>query len=549
MLLTLFIIVVMVGLGAFIAYYGDLQGRRWGKKRISKFGLRPKHTAILITSLTGAMISLLSIALVLIIVPPVRDVVLHGERAIEQNEKILTDAVVKRKQYETQSAEAHTEIASKKQLLAAMGSEIVVVKAQLSATEGMLSTKQNELAQTTKQVASLTLETHKLVAQRTQLTAQNSQLLRQNSELTGLNGLLTIQSGELAKQNVDYSRQNVALSKTNHDLNVQNADLNKEKQTLTASNEKLTEANADLDRGNKAYTRVNAVLEGDIERGKLEQSRLVRDNADLEKRSKTQQASINSLYTTAVTAGRNFTEMYNALRQGEISVRVSSEMSRRVIDPNQSAEAVRAQLDQLLAEASSTAMRYGAERGSNDRAVKIVDKQIVTPAGTQNADERASLSALVENISASSVPVVVVASAFNNCIRGEVVPIELTPRKLTRAFEKGTIVATRSIDASKPLPALKEALAEFLQKDVREAALRAGTLPQIDPATGVSQIGQFDSYEIGMLMERIRRLGGKVILKAVAATPTSSADPLDSVHLSLVAERAPDDPSSLPGGS
>jgi len=40
-----------------------------------------------------------------------------------------------------------------------------------------------------------------------------------------------------------------------------------------------------------------------------------------------------------------------------------------------------------------------------------------------------------------------------------------------------------------------------------------------------------------------------VILKAVAATPTSSADPLDSIHLSLVAERAPDDPSSLPGGS
>jgi len=549
MLLTLFIIVVMVGLGAFIAYYGDLQGRRWGKKRISKFGLRPKHTAILITSLTGAMISLLSIALVLIIVPPVRDVVLHGERAIEQNEKILTDAVVKRKQYETQSAEARTKLADRQTQLDVLNPLLAATKAQLSATQAVFTTTKKQFAEKQQEVADLTGLIGKLNAQRTRLGVQIRGLYQQIAELSVLNGRQSVTNKELAKQNDTQSRDNVALENTKRILTAQNEELLKNNEVLTASNKKLTDINGDLDRGNKAYLRYNAVLEGDIERGKLEQARLVRENADLEKRSKTQQASLNSLYTTAVTAGRNFTEMYNALRQGEISVRVSSEMSRRVIDPNQSAEAVRAQLDQLLAEASSTAMRYGAERGSNDRAVKIVDKQIVTPAGTQNADERASLSALVENISASSVPVVVVASAFNNCIRGEVVPIELTPRKLTRAFEKGTIVATRSIDASKPLPALKEALAEFLQKDVREAALRAGTLPQIDPATGVSQIGQFDSYEIGMLMERIRRLGGKVILKAVAAAPTSSADPLDSIHLSLVAERAADDPSSLPGGS
>lgn len=542
MLLTLFIVVVMVGLGAFIAYYGDLQGRRWGKKRISKFGLRPKHTAILITSLTGAMISLLSIALVLIIVPPVRDVVLHGERAIEQNEKILTDAVVKRKQYETQQRELTKKITDVQTRLDIINPQLAALKVQRDSLGVQNVATQKALEQNKLEVAGLTVEKRKL-------TTLKSQLVALNSELKILTDRQTVTNTGLGKQNVVLARENGTLTKTNHELVIQFQQLTKSNQELTTSNEMLKEASADLDRGNKAFTRVNEVLEGDIERGKLEQARLIRENADLEKRSKTQQASINSLYTTAVTAGRNFTEMYNALRQGEISVRVSSEMSRRVIEPNQSAEAVRAQLDQLLAEASSTAMRYGAERGSNDRAVKIVDKQIVTPAGTQNADERASLSALVENISASSVPVVVVASAFNNCIRGEVVPIELTPRKLTRAFEKGTIVATRSIDASKPLPALKEALAEFLQKDVREAALRAGTLPQIDPATGVSQIGQFDSYEIGMLMERIRRLGGKVILKAVAAAPTSSADPLDSVHLSLVAERAADDPSSLPGGS
>ncbi len=37
---TILALLLMVVLGGFISYYGDLQGRRWGKKRVSWFGLR-----------------------------------------------------------------------------------------------------------------------------------------------------------------------------------------------------------------------------------------------------------------------------------------------------------------------------------------------------------------------------------------------------------------------------------------------------------------------------------------------------------------------------
>ena len=57
---TLLAMLALVITGGFISYFGDLQGRRWGKKRVSWFGMRPKHTAILITSLTGGIIALLS---------------------------------------------------------------------------------------------------------------------------------------------------------------------------------------------------------------------------------------------------------------------------------------------------------------------------------------------------------------------------------------------------------------------------------------------------------------------------------------------------------
>src|SRR5579859_8191560 len=88
MIWTLLALLSLITLGGFISYYGDLQGRRWGKKRVSWFGLRPKHTAILITSLTGAFVALLSVATLLAISPAVRDIVLRGETAIRENKRL-----------------------------------------------------------------------------------------------------------------------------------------------------------------------------------------------------------------------------------------------------------------------------------------------------------------------------------------------------------------------------------------------------------------------------------------------------------------------------
>src|SRR5205807_5007114 len=89
MLWTVLALLLLVVTGGFISYFGDLQGRRWGKRRVSWFGLRPKHTAILITSLTGGVIAFLSVAALMIVVPNVRDVVLRGEQAIRDYNAIL----------------------------------------------------------------------------------------------------------------------------------------------------------------------------------------------------------------------------------------------------------------------------------------------------------------------------------------------------------------------------------------------------------------------------------------------------------------------------
>ena len=54
---SVYLIGVLVLIGGVIAFIGDRLGTKIGKKRLSIFGLRPRHTSIIVTILTGIMIT------------------------------------------------------------------------------------------------------------------------------------------------------------------------------------------------------------------------------------------------------------------------------------------------------------------------------------------------------------------------------------------------------------------------------------------------------------------------------------------------------------
>ena len=61
------IIIVLLLLGGTLSTLGDLLGSRIGKARLSVFKLRPRRTAVLITILTGSLISAISLSLMLLV--------------------------------------------------------------------------------------------------------------------------------------------------------------------------------------------------------------------------------------------------------------------------------------------------------------------------------------------------------------------------------------------------------------------------------------------------------------------------------------------------
>ena len=58
------ILIIIALMGGLIAYMGDKLGTKVGKRRMSLFGLRPKHTSIIVTIVTGLLILLVYVDLV-----------------------------------------------------------------------------------------------------------------------------------------------------------------------------------------------------------------------------------------------------------------------------------------------------------------------------------------------------------------------------------------------------------------------------------------------------------------------------------------------------
>ena len=76
-------ILSLIAASAVLSVLGDSVGTKWGKKRVSVFGLRPKNTSRLITAITGAMIAAGIIAVMAVLSQDVRTA-LFGMKILQQ---------------------------------------------------------------------------------------------------------------------------------------------------------------------------------------------------------------------------------------------------------------------------------------------------------------------------------------------------------------------------------------------------------------------------------------------------------------------------------
>lgn len=178
------LIIIMAVVGGFIAYLADKMGSKIGKKRMSVFGLRPKHTSILLTVLSGTIIAVLTISVMAMASQSARTA-LFGMEKLQQELKLLdkekSDAAVALE-------EAKGKVDEQNQKIKALDAKIKDAEAENDAIEAKLSEMNDMYAQATSEVSTLT-------ASKVQLTNEVADLEKTTDALR--KGIINMREGQV----------------------------------------------------------------------------------------------------------------------------------------------------------------------------------------------------------------------------------------------------------------------------------------------------------------------------------------------------------------
>jgi len=178
--LALAVFVIVCGI---IAYVGDILGRRMGKRRLTLFGLRPRHTAIVMTTITGMLIAVFTIAIMATLSKEVQQLVLRGA-------EVLQDLRTTQKAY----SKATKELSAQKRIVELARSQAVSAVQERNRLAA-------ELAVIDRSLAKLTDDLHR----------NEAALRTAEKRLSTTEGDLKTANLEIAKRRVLIARQQVGI--------------------------------------------------------------------------------------------------------------------------------------------------------------------------------------------------------------------------------------------------------------------------------------------------------------------------------------------------
>lgn len=476
---------VLILVSGFIAYFGDLLGRSMGKKRLTLWKLRPKHTAYIVTALTGMLIAALTLSTLIRVNHDFNRLWVEGDRILAQNKKLSEDnkslaaqskllgAHVKKLQNEVAQAE--------EERLKAVEAQIKAVQAQKKAAE-TVKRLENDIAARTRQIA---LQEKQLADLKRTSQAATAELQARTAELTARKAELKIAQG--------------ARDKARADLKQAQADL-KSTQKLVA------EKQAAVDQMDKALKELNAALD-------LTQQALVKTGRE------------------AMAYEQQATQLFG----GDIRFRQGDEIYRGVVSPRQSLFAIRGDVYSILDIASDRAAKAGAGSGPNGRAVIlpqfVIDGQRSVPMPESSWVDQTSR--LIARGALTSPDTLLRVVCIGNSLAGEQVPIKLVPHYNKLVYRKGDLIASTTLNGRLSEGRVLLAVIGFLQNEVSVAGLKAGIIPVSNPDPRAS-LGADPRTQVEGLMavvDQVKAQGTRVNVEAYASADVYAAGPLSMTNM------------------
>jgi uncharacterized protein (DUF3084 family) len=486
-------VAVFCVVGAAIAYFADALGRTLGKKRASLWGLRPRHSAAVITTCAGFLIPLVTVGLLWVVSSDVRTIMREGSRAAAERDRKVKEL-----------GEVQRLVLEREREAEALGRQRDLARRDLDRTRAELTASSAEVSRLSQEARRLERQAQRLrssVAQaRRSLVAVQAQLGRSRDEniaLAATNRLLRAENATLLRDHRAYGRDSIVLRMELEGL----------KRQVAGAQEEVRQAQADLAQVNARYDEAREAFQQDLERARadLETARLRTDQA----RGEVERLRLIS---------DNLLQGLDNARTRPMIFALGEEVSRTPLPANLGEEAAANAVAAALRAARAEALNRGAGPMPGDAAA-LRPLEVAGQRVSVEEQERAAVRALTGKGEQS----VVLTYALWNVFAGESAPVRLVVQDNPLVYEQGQLVAETRIDGNLGQNAIVESISRFLQETVAQQAIAARMIP----AEGrPERFGTVESEALIRLMGDIQGSGRLVRVQALASEPTRAADPL-----------------------
>lgn len=484
------LIAAILTLGGVIATVGDRIGTRVGKARLSLFKLRPRKTAVVVTIVTGSIISASTLAILFAADERLRT-------GVFELEKIQNDLRNKRQQIEFTRQQLEATKAQKSQV----ETELVQARAEQKAQQLEAQQKQAE-AQKRLQATNQSLQA--AIAKQAQTQGQLNRTQAQQAQTQGQLNRTQARLSQIATQ---FQQAQTRLSTVSQQAKA----LRSEIQQLQAERQELIEQRNSVKRQIAQRDQDIATLDQKI-------SERDRDIAERDSVIAQRETRLRELETQQEYLGREVAKLeqyyqdYQILRQGNVALLRGQVLAYgvvRIVEPR----AARAAVEQLLRKANQTAIQF-TQPGTNpgrEQVLQIPPKQV---------------EQLISQINDGRDYVVRILSAGNYVLGEKPVQIFADATLNQLAFSTGDVLATIAANPSSMTAEELQQRVELLLSASKFRVRRAGILGD------TIQIGDNRIQTLIRFFEQLKQYNQQVEIKAVAAGNTYTSGP---VKVELVA--------------
>jgi len=327
------LILALLLLGGVLSTLGDRLGSKVGKARLSLLGMRPRRTAVVITVLTGSLISAISLGLMLLVSDRLRT----GLFELDQLERRLREGreALQRSQSELTAAEQGRQQA----------------RSQLSMVEAQAASLRKELAPLLQQRRLLEQERDQLSRE---IGAKDADIQRNRQELARLNNRIGASAKELQQleTNLIALRRGDVVISSGQPLEIAKVRIEKPEQAKVVIEALLRQTNTNV---------FQRVLPGQTPNRQI----LLVPRSDITKLegilSKRGDWVVSLISAANVLKGELQVVAFPDVRRNRQVVKAGEQLATTVLEGDErSAEQVRSRLNVLLASAYNTVQRAGS---------------------------------------------------------------------------------------------------------------------------------------------------------------------------------------------